>query len=537
MSNNTKIFEIPQIKSFVPERLKPWIMILFVLIIQCSGGVYLAAVSEMVGSTQMLQEDIMMAGYASLVGMSLYFTLMFRLKAAVSPKKTLVICISTLFACNILCMYIQNVPLLIAINLITGFIRLWATFECNSTIQLWLTPKRDMSLFFCYVFLIANGMIQLSGTATSILSVWASWHYMHWFVAILLLVMLIAVLVIYKGISIMPRTPLVGIDWLGMVLWGTFALCVLFVCVYGKHYDWWQSVYIRFATVLGCIILCLNLLRASNMEYPFISVKTLRMPIVPLSISVVLFSNLLLAPSRIFEHILMEWFLGYDMLSIASLNWIALLGIIVGVIFTWRTFSIKKWTFRNMLIISFTSISLYLAYFYFYIDYNLPIEALYFPIFIRSAAHVMITIIMLTSLTRLPFPFNFTQGVCIHNLFSTSIVGAIGTAITGRVFDIITKQNFMQFSEQLDNPALSTAHIHASNLLGMVNGQAMMSSMKEVYGWWLLLSIGTVICIIMRYSDIRPFKVIEPTYNIMLNLIRKNVKSRLQIRRKEKINI
>ncbi len=534
MRNNTSIFEIPQIKSFIPERLKPWIMILFVLIIQCSGGVYLAAVSDMVGSTQMLQEDIMMAGYASLVGMSLYFTLMFRLKAGISPKKTLVICITTLLVCNILCIYIDNAPLLIAINLVTGFIRLWATFECNSTIQLWLTPKRDMSVFFCYVFLIANGMIQLSGTATSILSVCFSWHYMHWFVAILLLVMLITILVIYKGISIMPRTPLIGIDWLGMILWGAFALCILFVCVYGKYYDWWQSMYIRFATILGGIILCLNLLRASNMEYPFISVKTLRKPIVPLSISVVLFSNLLLAPSRIFEYILMEGFLGYDTLNIASLNWIALLGVIIGAIFTWRTFSRRKWSFQRMLIISFTSISLYLAYFYFYIDYNLPIETLYFPIFIRSVAHVIITIIMLTSLTRLPFPFNFTQGVCIHNLFSTSIVGAFGTAVTSRVFDIFTRQNFMQLSEQFDNPVLSTLHIRTCDLYGIISRQATMLSMKEVYGWWLLLSIGVVICITMRYSNIRPLKVIEPTYNIILNSIRKNIKIGLQIRKKEK---
>lgn len=65
----------------------------------------------------------------------------------------------------------------------------------------------------------------------------------------------------------------------------------------------------------------------------------------------------------------------------------------------------------------------------------------------------------------------------------------------------------------------------------------MMSSMKEVYGWWLLLSVCTVVYIIMRNSDIHPLKVIESTYNIMLNLILKNVKSRLQIRRKEKINI
>ena len=49
-------FSIPQIR-FIPEKLKPWLVILFIIVFNCTGGVYLAAVSEMVGSTQLLQED------------------------------------------------------------------------------------------------------------------------------------------------------------------------------------------------------------------------------------------------------------------------------------------------------------------------------------------------------------------------------------------------------------------------------------------------------------------------------------------------
>ena len=73
-------FAIPAMRDFVPQKLRPWIIIAFVLVFQFSGGVYLAAVSEMVGSTALMQEDIMMAGYASMVGMGLTFAIMFRLK-------------------------------------------------------------------------------------------------------------------------------------------------------------------------------------------------------------------------------------------------------------------------------------------------------------------------------------------------------------------------------------------------------------------------------------------------------------------------
>lgn len=56
-------FDIPDVSDFVPRRLKPYLFIFFVLIIQFSGGVFLASVSHMVGTTALLQEDIMMAGY------------------------------------------------------------------------------------------------------------------------------------------------------------------------------------------------------------------------------------------------------------------------------------------------------------------------------------------------------------------------------------------------------------------------------------------------------------------------------------------
>lgn len=73
-------FDIPDIPDYVPRRLKPWLFIFFVLIVQFSGGVYLAAATDMVGTTALMQEDILMAGYASLTGMSINFAVMFRLK-------------------------------------------------------------------------------------------------------------------------------------------------------------------------------------------------------------------------------------------------------------------------------------------------------------------------------------------------------------------------------------------------------------------------------------------------------------------------
>ena len=532
--NNNQSFSIPQIR-FIPEKMKPWLLILFIIVFNCTGGVYLAAVSDMVGSTQLLQEDIMMAGYASLVGMALFFAIMFRLKWAIRPKTTLGSCILVLLAANVICMHTGSVPVLVGVSLVAGFFRMWAIYECNSTIQLWITPKRDMSIWFCYIYLIVNSTIQLTGIAALSFSVWASWHYMYWFIIGALLVIYLIVTICYKGIRIMPRLPLLGIDWIGMLLWGATAMSVLFICVYGEHYDWWLSEHIWFATVLGVVSLGLNLWRATFLRHPYISLTIFKMPIVPICVGIILVMDLLLAPSHIFEHTLMESVLGYDHLNTLTLNWVAIVGVVIGIVFTWQTFARRKWSYQRMLVIAFSCFAFYLAYFYFRIDYNLPKEALYLPVFVRSAGYVMVAVMMLTANARLPFPYIFLHGLSFQNMFSAALAAPIGNAIVGRALKIVMTRNAMLLGDRMDNVGLSTSHAPFGELYSMVQVQALVESMKEIYGWLLLVAIVCLIGLILRYSGIRPMQVIEPTYSAIYNFLRHDMKLRLRIRRRNRV--
>ena len=526
-------FSIPQIR-YIPEPLKPWLLILFIIVFNCTGGVYLAAVSDMVGSTQLLQEDIMMAGYASLVGMALFFAIMFRLKWAVRPKTALGSCISVLIVANLICMHTDSVPVLVGICLVSGFFRMWAIYECNSTIQLWITPKRDMSIWFCYIYLMVNGTIQITGIAALSFSVWASWHYMYWFIIGALLTMYLIVIICYKGISIMPRLPLLGIDWVGMLLWGATAMSVLFVCIYGEHYDWWQSEHIWFATILALVTFGMNWWRSTYLRHPYIGFNIFRFPLVLTCVAIILVMDLLLAPSHIFEHALMEGILGYDHLNTLTLNWVSIIGVVLGILFTWQTFARRKWTYQRMLVIAFSCFVFYLAYFYFCIDYNLTKEALYLPVIVRSAGYVMVAVMMLTANARLPFPFTFLHGLSFQNMFSAALAGPIGNAIVGRVLKVVMARNSMLLGERMDNVELSTDFTPLSELYGMIQMQSLVESIKEIYGWLLFIAILCLIVLMLRYSGIRPMKVIEPTYRTIYKLLRKNIKLQLLPRRLNK---
>lgn len=526
-------FSIPQIR-FIPEKIKPWLLILFIIVFNCTGGVYLAAVSDMVGSTQLLQEDIMMAGYASLVGMALFFAIMFRLKWAVRPKTALGSCVVVLIAANLTCMHTGSVPVLVGVSLISGFFRMWAIYECNSTIQLWITPKRDMSIWFCYIYLMVNGSIQLTGIATLLFSVWASWHYMYWFVIGALLFIYLIVIICYKGISIMPRLPLLGIDWVGMLLWGATAMSILFVCIYGEHYDWWQSENVWFATVLAVLTFGMNWWRSTYLRHPYIGFDIFNFPLVLTCVVIIIIMDLLLAPSHIFEHALMEGVLGYDHLNTLALNWMSIIGVVIGIVFTWQTFARRKWTYQRMLVIAFSCFTFYLAYFYFRIDYNLPKEALYLPVIIRSAGYVIVAVMMLTANARLPFPYTFLHGLSFQNMFSAALAGPIGNAIIGRALKVIMARNSMLLSERMDNVELSVMSLRFGELYGMIQAQSLLESMKEIYGWLLLIAILCLLGLMIRYSGIRPVRMIEPTYRTIHNFIRMEIKSRLLHRKRSR---
>lgn len=522
MHHESGPFSIPAIKSFVPEKLKPWIIIFFVIIFQLSGGVYIAAVSEMTGSLALLQEDIMMAGYASLAGMSLTFAIMFRLKFRFSAKSAFLTCGIVIIAGNIICMNTGSVPVLVGVSFVTGIFRMWATFECNSTIQLWLTPKRDLSVFFCYIYLLVQGCMQMSGLISVYTSFFTQWQYMHYLVIVLLCLVLVLTMILFNGGDNMKRLPLYGIDWLGALLWGLIMLCIIFICVYGDYYDWFESRYIRFAAVAGGIMLLLNLWRASFIRHPYIPLATFRFKIVYVTFLLYIVVDILLAPSHILEHIYLESVLGYDSLNFISLNWVVLSGIVAGSVFTFYTFAVKKWSYRLMTLIAFLSIAAYLVFFYFNIDYNLSGETVILPLFLRSFGYVIISICFITFLSRVPFQY-FFQSVSVQAFVSAAIGAPLGSAVLQYLLKVVVKKNMMLYGSALDNMNIQAAGMPFNRLFGELQLQALMVSMKEIYGYMAIAAIFCILLFMIRESDIKPKYVIHPTYHAIRKLIRREM--------------
>ena len=517
-------FDIPDVPDFIPRRLKPWLFIFFVLIVQFSGGVYLAAASDMVGTTGLMQQDILMAGYASLIGLTINFAVMFRVKFRFSTRTQLLVCGAVLIAANYICAETDSVPVLVITCFIAGWFRMQATFACNSTIQLWLTPVRDMSIFFCYVYIVVDSAIQLSGIATIYTAFYWQWEYMHWIMIGLLALMMLLVAMLVRPVRAPMYIPLLGIDWLGAFLWAGFMMCFTFICVYGNYFDWWESAEIRMAAVSGLLCLGINLWRATFLHHPYISFRALTNRNVIRATAVYLVFFTLLATEHVFEHSYAAQILGFDETNLIDLNWYVFAGIIAGCAFTYFTFALRKWRYKTMSAVAFALAIVYLAYFYFFIDYGVEKEMLFIPLFFRGAASVIISIVYLTSIVQGGLPFmQFPQALTVNG-FTGAVMGAVfGPAVIGEWLSRTVANIASLLSASLTDTVPSLHHIQLGQLFGMVQMQALVVSMKEIYGWLLIIALISLTVILVSYSPVRPWAIF-PKWRTIRRTLRRFVR-------------
>lgn len=518
-------FDLPEVRQIVPRRLKPWLFILFVLIVQFSGGVYLAAATDMVGTRALMQQDILMAGYSSLVGMSINFAVMFRIKFRFSTRVQLLASGIILILANIICAHTESVVVLSTACFIAGWFRMQATLACNSTIQLWLTPTRDMAVFFCYVYLVVDSVIQLCGIATVYTAFFSQWEYMHWIMIGLLALMMLLVMLLLKPQRAPLFIPLLGIDWLGAALWSVFMLCFTFVCVYGNYFDWWESREICGATVIGLAALAVNLWRATFLHHPYISLAALTNRNVVRASLIYLVFFTLLGTEHVVEHSYAAHILGFDETNMIDLNWYVFVGILIGCGFTYYAFALHRWRYKTMTAIAFALASIYLGWFYFGLDYGVEKSALFVPLVLRGAASVIISIIFLTSVVQSGLSFQvFPQALTVNGFTGAVMGGTFGPAVIGEWLGRTVARNATLLAGEMTDFNPQASRMPLGQLFGIVQERALAVSMKEIFGWLLIGGLVALLVILVSFGPVRP-RAIFPKWRTIRKTIRNTVRN------------
>jgi MFS family permease len=221
-------FRFMSFRDFVPDPLRFWIYILFLLCFQFSNGMYFCAMSQIVGDLSLTPDDVKMLVNAGFVGMTMYFPVAFRLKFRFTNRTSLMIAASVLIAINLIMPHIHSLPLLMMLCFAAGFFRLYGTFECLSSLLPKIAPTHNYTVFLSFVFFTALGFARVFDIAGTYIIYHYNWHYMYYSTVGLLLMVVLGAFAVMRPFRQMPQKPLYGVDWLGMaLLQNTFTAVVL----------------------------------------------------------------------------------------------------------------------------------------------------------------------------------------------------------------------------------------------------------------------------------------------------------------------
>ena len=492
---------MPMFRDFVPRCIRPWIYVVQAFIFQFSGGLYLGAMNNVIGERAWMREDVLMCLYCSLIGMAIYFPVLFRMKFRFTNKALLMTSAAVIIACNLLVLLPLPRPFIWIVCLIGGMAKIQGTFECMSNIQLWMTPRRDFAVFFPLLHIILLTSIEVMGYVAAEFAFLWHWSLVHYLIVGLMLALLLGQQLCCRPFHAMPQlVPLRGIDWLGALLWTALCLQVTYVLNYGDWLDWWHSPTIRLlcGTSLLTLAACLQRMWYHPQPYfePAIWTAHHMIPIV-LLIGVV---EALFSCEHVLEMVYYEEVMHYADHTYEALNLWSLPGIWAGCLFSLGWMKLMHWNVYKLISVALFAFTLYAGGFYFLVDAGLYIEALRLPLVFRGFSYSVLCIALMWCLHEIMSFQHFFQALSVFNILHMFTGGLVGAALHARGLNYYVGDGFARYSYAIDAIGTSREGVHPGLLMpGFVEG-LLAQSVKILFGWTLMA--GLFFALLMLLWDI-----------------------------------
>lgn len=497
-------------KEWVPLRLRFWLYMAFGFLYQYVGSIYSSYSNQIVSEMALLSEDIQMANYCTLGGITVCFPVMYRLKFYMYTRQLFFVAGIGLIICNAITMSAQEPWIIWGVSFVAGFFKMLGMFGCTSVFRLCVTPSRNYAVFFPVVYLMVCGGTYLSGLTTSYLTYYGNWRLMNLFV--------IALLMIHCGIVYYmmkpdhrpgPFLPLKGVDFIGLFLWSSFLISGIWLFTYGEHYDWWRSRTIWTATGITLALFAAAFCRSKFHDKPYLPLSIFRFRSVQHLMLLLLGVGILQAAPKLLQSIYLTSVLRYDSLNTISLNWPILYGVVVGSLLAFAAFVKWHWGFKKYFMVALLLLTFYEVAMYFLIGGDTNREAFFIPLFALGISEVMIGSASNVYLSQsLPFS-HFFYGLSSIGYIRCGIGTAMGSAVVQRLYNWAISKNSINAGDNLDGTVLPFDMPSWSNTLSVISKQAMMISIKECYGYLIAIGIVMMLLIIIHHYRL-PVKRLLP---------------------------
>ena len=491
-------FAMPMYHDFVPKWIRPWIYVVLAFCFQFSNGMYLGAMNNVVGEWGIMREDVQMCLYATLIGMALYFPVLFRMKFHFSNKSLLMASALVIIVCNLLATFRLPLPMLWILCVLCGMAKIQGTFECMSNIQLWMTPKRDFAVFFPLLHIVLLTSIEFTGYLAAWFAFDMHWTYMHWLVILLMIGVLLVQALLTHPFHAMPQiVPLKGIDFFGAVLWCVLLLQVAWLLNYGDWLDWWHSSQFRLVTGTTLLTFAVCLQRMLYHPKPYFELAMWRYHNVVPVILLIGVVEALFSTEHVLEMVYYEEVMHYADHTYEALNQWSLIGIWAGCLFSLGWLKLMRWNVYKLIAVALFAFTLYAGGFYFLVDSSIAIEQLRLPLVWRGFSYAVLCVAFMWCLHEIMSFEHFFQALSVFNVLHMFVGGLVGAALHSRGMKYYVGDGFARCSGYIDSVRMSARHADFQAMMESITEEFMAQSIKILFGWTLLAALFFAILMLL----------------------------------------
>lgn len=502
--NNPSPHVMPIWNDFVPRPLQPWLNVLCAFLFQLSGVVYGGTTAHFTGATCLMREDAVMISLCGVVGCSLPFPFLFRMKFRFTSRQLVITAAVIIGACNVLATTTQCVPVLCTLSFIAGFFKLCGTFENMSNIQLWMTHRRDFKIFFPLLFSIVVGCMSLSPWLSLQLSyVCQDWKMMNWLVAGAMFAVALLYFTCTHPFRFMKPMPFLGIDYMGMLLWGAVLIETIFLFNYGEYYNWWNGRPFRTVAVLLPVTLYTAIQRMRHIRHPYILPEAwLHKGLLPL-MGLLALMELINSTPKVLQNTFLSQTLHYGIMQTDTLYLVELFGTVCGMTFIIFWVKVLGFKYTRLLTVGTAAMLVYTVTLYFIICPGVDIDSLYMPVLFRSFGIAIFFAVLTIYLCDL-MPFHqFFMGLTMIGM----VRGGVAQTVCSGIYSYNLRQNIAE---------------NLSRGLPYDAAQAVMISLKQLFGTTSLIAAAVLIAfLVWNIQPVRSTMRKIPYWNVVGRIMRR----------------
>ena len=308
-------------------------------------------------------------------------------------------------------------------------------------------------------------------------------------------------------------------------------LSFIYIMVYGKVLDWYDSTNIQWATMICITCVGLFIWQENTRENPYFILRVFRLKSVQGAI-LLFFGLMVLNSSQMFVNIFCSIGMKMDNLQVNELgNWV-LVGYFIGLV-TAIFFSKTGWHFKYIFALGFLLLGTYALFMYFEVQTEGLLSRMKWPIIIRGAGMMMLyAVIAVYANQRMALRYMSTW-VCVMLTVRMIIAPGIGAAIYSNVLQERQQHYITRFAQEYDRTDYVTTQQYQQTIMGMkmqgkseteaenmaamsvkgkVQVQATLTAVKEMAGWTFYASVicaGLVLAVPWTKRKLKP-EVAEP---------------------------